>query len=37
MRVNAATECNETWGVIGIQSEGAETKLRKIYVEPLKR
>ena len=35
--MNTATECNETSGMIGIQSEGAEIEVRKIYVEPVKR
>ena len=35
--MNTATECNETAGMIGIQSEGAELEVRKIFVEPLKR
>ena len=34
--MNIATECNETSGMIGIQSEGTEIEVRKIYAEPLK-
>jgi hypothetical protein len=34
--MNTATECNETAGMIGIQSEGAEMEVRKIFVDPLK-
>ena len=34
---NTATECIETSGIVGIQSEGAEIEVRKVCVEPLKR
>ncbi|MEP6671961.1 MAG: DUF1080 domain-containing protein [Chthoniobacter sp.] len=34
--MNTATECTENSGMIGIQSEGAEVEVRKIFVEPLK-
>lgn len=31
--IKTGTECNETSGMNGIQSEGAEVKARKVYVE----
>jgi hypothetical protein len=34
--MNTATECTESSGMIGIQSEGAEIEVRKIFIEPLK-
>ena len=34
--MNTATECNETAGMIGIQSEGGEIEVRKISLDPLK-
>jgi len=34
--VNEGTECNLSSGMIGIQSEGAEIEVRKIFVEPVK-
>ena len=34
--MNTATECNETAGMIGLQSEGAEMEVRKVYLDPLK-
>ena len=35
--MNTATECNEASGMIGLQSEGAELEVRKVFVESLKR
>ena len=35
--MKTATECNETSGITGLHSEGAEVEVRKICVEPLKR
>ncbi len=34
--LNEITECTVSSGFIGIQSEGAEIEIRKIFVEPLK-
>ena len=34
--LNEITECTVTSGFIGIQSEGAEIEIKKIFVEPLK-
>lgn len=34
--MNKITGCNVTAGFIGIQSEGAEIEVRKVYLEPLK-
>jgi hypothetical protein len=34
--MNTATDCNESAGFIGIQSEGAELEIRKIFLEPMK-
>jgi hypothetical protein len=34
--MNETTECTVTNGFIGIQSEGAEIEIRKIFLEPLK-
>lgn len=33
--MNEATECNISSGYIGLQSEGGEIEIRKIFVEPL--
>ena len=34
--MNEITECTITSGFIGIQSEGGEIEIRKVYLEPLK-
>ena len=34
--LNEATECTVTNGAVGIQSEGAEFEIRKMFLEPLK-
>ena len=34
--LNEGTECTVTNGAIGIQSEGAEFEIRKMFAEPLK-
>jgi hypothetical protein len=33
--MNETTECTISSGAIGIQSEGAEIEIRKMYIEPL--
>ena len=33
--MNQITGCSETSGAVGIQSEGGEIEVRKIYLEPL--
>ena len=35
-RLNEISDCTVTNGFIGLQSEGAEIEIRKIYLEPLK-
>jgi hypothetical protein len=35
--MNEVTECSVTSGFIGLQSEGAELEIRKVYLEPLKQ
>lgn len=35
--MNEATECSVSAGTLGIQSEGAEFEIRKVYLEPLKQ
>ncbi len=34
--LNEITECTVSSGFVGIQSEGADFEIRKIYLEPLK-
>ena len=34
--LNEITECTVTSGFVGIQSEGADFEIRKMYLEPLK-
>ena len=34
--MNKLTGCNVSSGFIGLQSEGAELEIRKVYLEPLK-
>jgi hypothetical protein len=34
--LNEITECTVASGFVGIQSEGADFEIRKMYLEPLK-
>ena len=34
--LNEITECTISYGFVGIQSEGADFEIRKMYVEPRK-